>query len=68
MKDHPLFSENLVNYLVNQYLDEFIPDLLIEALGEIGRMVCMSRIEACRYREVFWCMCEDYKGRLPRLA
>ena len=41
MKDHPLFSENLVNYLVNEFLDEIIIDILTEALGEIGKLVCI---------------------------
>ncbi|XP_052253861.1 uncharacterized protein LOC127860095 isoform X2 [Dreissena polymorpha] len=36
MKDHPLFSENLVNWLVNQWLDDFIPDLLYDAISELG--------------------------------
>ena len=41
MKDHPLFSENLVNYLVNEFLDEIIIDILTETLGEIGKLVCI---------------------------
>ncbi|XP_060552980.1 uncharacterized protein LOC132714204 isoform X2 [Ruditapes philippinarum] len=37
MKDHPLFSENFVTSFVNDALDEFIPDIMIDALNEIGR-------------------------------
>lgn len=44
MKDHPLFSENFVNWFVNQTLDELIPDVMIEALNDIGRMVCNSHV------------------------
>ncbi|XP_052805906.1 uncharacterized protein LOC128235194 isoform X2 [Mya arenaria] len=37
MKDHPLFSENFVNWFVNRCLDDIIPDVLMDALNEIGQ-------------------------------
>ena len=39
MFDHPIFAEALVDGLVNQFLDELIPDVLIDTLNSIGKMV-----------------------------
>lgn len=36
--DHPLFAESLVNWFINDSLDEIIPDMLIETLTELNKL------------------------------
>jgi len=49
MKDHPLFGEDLVDLFINECLDEFIPDILMDALNEIGNAVG-TRAEFCIFK------------------
>ena len=48
MKDHPLFAESLVNELINQYMEDLIPDVLIDAFHEASKGVGIKHARASR--------------------
>ena len=51
-KEHPLFAEKFTDWLILDFLDEIIPDTLIETLTTTDNLVCTTEFNLFSFQMI----------------